>query len=170
MLNIIKNYVYNDDQFTRKMAIPQDNFLDLVNLVLTTTWFTFDSQFYQQTDGITMGGPATSTTVEIYIQAHEQTAISMALHAPKVWEQFFDDVYSILKCMHLKIFSTTSQQFHKFLNIFGKFKIDMYYTYGKLKHCTFRFYRDFSSTRLSEKNISFWKRPIFSKIIWIILP
>ena len=46
-LNIIKDYVNNDDQFTRKTVIPQDTFLDLVNLVLTTTWYTFNSQFYQ---------------------------------------------------------------------------------------------------------------------------
>ena len=44
-LNIIKDYVNNDDQFTRKKAIPQDNFLDIVHLVLTTTWHTFNSQF-----------------------------------------------------------------------------------------------------------------------------
>ena len=69
MLDIIKDYV-NDDQFTRKMAIPQDKFLDLVNLVLTTTWYTFNSQFYQQTDGVAMGVPASSTTAEIYMQAH----------------------------------------------------------------------------------------------------
>ena len=35
--NMAKNYVNNDDQFTSKTAIPQDNFLDLVNLVLTNT-------------------------------------------------------------------------------------------------------------------------------------
>ena len=35
-LNIIKGYVNNDDQFTRKAAICQDKFLDLVHLVLTT--------------------------------------------------------------------------------------------------------------------------------------
>ena len=40
-LNIIKDYVNNDDKFTRKMAIPQEEFLDLVNLVLKTTWYTF---------------------------------------------------------------------------------------------------------------------------------
>ena len=36
-LNITKDYVHNDDQFTRKMTIYQDKFLDLINLVLTTT-------------------------------------------------------------------------------------------------------------------------------------
>ena len=69
-LNMIKDYVHSDDQFARITAIPQDKFLDLVNLVLTTTWNTFNSQFYQQTDGVAMGGPASSTTVEIYMQAH----------------------------------------------------------------------------------------------------
>ena len=37
MLDIIKDFVSNDDQFTRKTAMPQYKFLDLVNLVLTTT-------------------------------------------------------------------------------------------------------------------------------------
>ena len=100
MLNIIKNYVYNDDQFTRKMAIPQDKFLDLVNLVLTTTWYTFDSQFYQQTDGITMGGPATSATAEIYIQAHEQTAPSKSLGAICWWCLFYSQMYALENLFH----------------------------------------------------------------------
>ena len=34
-LNIIKDYFHSDDQFARKTAIPQEKFLDLVNLVLT---------------------------------------------------------------------------------------------------------------------------------------
>ena len=44
-LNIIKDYVNNDDQFTRKKAIPQVKFLDLVNLFLRNTWYTFNFQF-----------------------------------------------------------------------------------------------------------------------------
>ena len=100
-LNIIKDYVNNDDQFNKKATIPQDKFLDLVNLVLKISWYTFNSHFYKLTDGIAMGEPAYSTTPEIYMQAHEKTAISMAMHPPKVWEQFIDGVYSILKCTHL---------------------------------------------------------------------
>ena len=58
-LNIIKDYVNNDDQLiamisTRKTAIPQERFFDLINLVSATTWYTFDSQFYQQTDSVAM--------------------------------------------------------------------------------------------------------------------
>ena len=69
-LNIIKDYVNNDDQFTRKKAIPQVKFLDLVNLFLRNTWYTFNFQFQQQTGGVAMGGPASSTAAQICMQAH----------------------------------------------------------------------------------------------------
>ena len=48
-----------------------------------------------------MGGPASSTTAEIYMQAYERTAITTALHPPKVWERFINDVYSIFKRTYL---------------------------------------------------------------------
>ena len=83
-LNIIKDHVNNDDQFTRKMAARQDKFLDLVHLVLTLTCYTFNSQFYQQTDVVVMGGPASSITADIYMQANERTTITTVLHPLKV--------------------------------------------------------------------------------------
>ena len=103
-LNIIKDYVNNDDQFTRKTTIPRDRFLDLVHLVVITTWYTFNSQFYEQTDRVAVKGPASSTTAEIYMQAYERTAITTALNLLKVWKQFVDDVYSFLKRTHLEKF------------------------------------------------------------------
>ena len=93
-----------NDQFPSRTAIPQDKFLDQVNLVLTTTWYSFNSKFYQKTEGVAMGGTASSITAKIYMQDHERTAISTALHPPKVLERFVDDVYSILKRTHLENF------------------------------------------------------------------
>ena len=49
-----------------------------------------------------MRDPASSTTAETYMQASERTAITTALHPPKVWQRFVDDVYSILKPTHLE--------------------------------------------------------------------
>ena len=118
-INIIKDYVNNDDQFNRKTAIPQDKFLDLVHLFLTTTWYTFNSQFHQQTDGVAMGDPASSTTTEIYMQAYECIAITTALYPQKVWERFVVDVYSILKRTHLENF------FHHINNLHQKIKFTM---------------------------------------------
>ena len=77
-INTIKDYVNNEDQFTRENAVSQDKFLDLVALVLTTTWYTFNSQFYQPTDGIAI------RQREIYVQALEQIAVFTALQYRKV--------------------------------------------------------------------------------------
>ena len=95
------DYVNSNDQITRKTAIPQDKFLDLINLALTNTWYNFTSQFYQQTESVVMGIPTSSTTAEMYVQSHNQTAIPTALHLPKVWERFVDDIYPIFRPMHL---------------------------------------------------------------------
>ena len=58
-----------------------------------------------------MGGPASSTTPEINMQACERTAVTTAMRPPKVWERFVDDVYSILKRSHLENF------FHRINNL-----------------------------------------------------
>ena len=43
-------------------------------------------------------------TANIYMQSHEQSAISTALNSPKNGEKFFDDFYSIIKRTHLGAF------------------------------------------------------------------
>ena len=84
--SIIKDYINNDDHCTKKTAIPQNKFLDLVNLVLTNIWYTLNYQFYKEPDGVVMGGTASSKTAEIYMhmRAYERTTIFTALHPPKV--------------------------------------------------------------------------------------
>ena len=66
-----------------------------------------------------MGGPAPSTTAEIYMQAYERTPITTALHPPKVCEGFADDVYSILKLTRLENF------FHHINNLHQNIKLTM---------------------------------------------
>ena len=66
-----------------------------------------------------MGGLASSTTAEIYMQARKHTAISSALHSQKVLEQLVDDVYSILKRTHLE------KLFHHINNLHQNIKFTM---------------------------------------------
>ena len=53
------------------------------------------------------------------MQAYERTAITTALHPPKVWERFVDDVYSILKRTHLE------NLFHHINNLHQNIKFTM---------------------------------------------
>ena len=53
-----------------------------------------------------MGGPASSTTAEIHMQAHGSTAISTTLHPPKY-------VYSTVKRTHLESFFHHNSNLHQ---------------------------------------------------------
>ena len=46
------------------MKLP-DKFLDLINLVLTSTWYTFNSKLYQEADGVEMGESESSASAKI---------------------------------------------------------------------------------------------------------
>ena len=70
-----------------------------------------------------MGGTASSTTAEIYIQAYERTAITTALHPLKVWERFVDNVYSILNVRIWKTFFIVSTIFIKILSLLWTKKV-----------------------------------------------
>ena len=100
-----------------KWLCLRTSLLILVHLVLTTSWYTFHSQFYQQTDGVAMGGPASSTTEQICMQAYEHTAITMALQPPKVWEQLLMAFFLSLNIPIWKTFSIISTIFIKILSL-----------------------------------------------------
>ena len=80
MLNIIKDYGNNHDLFTRKTAISQCKFFNLVKTLATLLILGFTNKL------IALGRPRPSITAEIYTQAHEKITISTALHLPNVWK------------------------------------------------------------------------------------
>ena len=59
-----------------------------------------------------MGGPASSTPTEIYMQAHERTPKSNTLPPPKVWGEIPYDAHSIWYCTSLESF------FHHIKNLY----------------------------------------------------
>ena len=53
------------------------------------------------------------------MEAYERSAITTVLHPPKVWKNFFDDIYSILKHTHGENF------FHHINNLHQNIKFTM---------------------------------------------
>ena len=85
-LLIIEDLLQHDDKLADRTSLTPNQILDLLSILLRTTYFKFNDQFYQQTDGAAMGGPTSAIVSEIYMQALEMTAITTADHPPKIWE------------------------------------------------------------------------------------
>ena len=101
------------------MAIPPDKCLDLVNLLWTTTLYTLLSnsltncRFYQQNDDLAIGRPASSTNIEVLMQANGQTALDPS----RLWKRVVDDVYSIHKQMLLENFFYHIKNLYQNINV-----------------------------------------------------
>ena len=94
---LVEYLLQHDNKLTDRIPLTPNQILDLLSILLRTTYFKFNDQFYQQTDGAAVGGPTSAFVSEIYMQALEMTAITTADHPPKIWERHADDVFSVIQ-------------------------------------------------------------------------
>ena len=60
-LLIIKDLLKHDDKLSDRTLLSPRQIIDLLDILLRTTYFKFSGDFYQQTDGAAMGGPTSAT-------------------------------------------------------------------------------------------------------------
>jgi hypothetical protein len=65
----------------------EDDVLALFKHVLTSTYFCFEGQFYEQAGGVTMGSPLSLVIANFFMENFEKKAIERATHKPpsSVW-------------------------------------------------------------------------------------
>ena len=111
-LVLIKELLENDKILSDRMPLPPKNVLDLLEFLVRATFFIFNGTYYQQTEGVAMGGPPSSIVAEIYMQATEMTVLTTTSHPPKVWEHHVDDVFSIIQKSNLHDFFQRINSLH----------------------------------------------------------
>ena len=101
-LLIIKDLLEHDNQLTDRTLLSPRQIPDLLDILPRTTYFKFNGDFYQQTDGGAMEIPTSAIVSEIYIQSLETTAITTAYHPLKACERNVDNVFSIVHKAYLQ--------------------------------------------------------------------
>jgi len=62
-----------------------EDILALFKHVLTSTYFCYDGQFYEQTDGVAMGSPLSPVIANLYMEDFERRAIEQVVYKPLYW-------------------------------------------------------------------------------------
>ena len=73
----------------------EDDVLVLFKHALTSTYFCFDGQFYEQTDGVAMGSSLSLVIANFFMEDFEKKAIEQATHKPVCWFRYVDDTFVI---------------------------------------------------------------------------
>jgi hypothetical protein len=72
-----------------------EDILALFRHVLTSTYFSFGGQFYEQTDGVVMGSPLSPVICNVFMDDFEERALEQAIHKPLCWFPYVDDTFVI---------------------------------------------------------------------------
>jgi hypothetical protein len=67
-----------------------EDILTLFRHVLTSSYFSFASQFYEQIDGVTMGSPISPVIANFYVEDSEEMALNRTPHKPLCWFPYVD--------------------------------------------------------------------------------
>ena len=62
---------------------------------LTTSYFLYNREYYEQTDGAAMGSPLSPLVANFHTENFEKAALETATYKPKVWLRYVDDVFAI---------------------------------------------------------------------------
>jgi retron-type reverse transcriptase len=73
----------------------EDDVLALFKHVLTSTYFCFEGQFYEQTDGVAMGSPLSPIKANFFMEEFENKAVEQAVQKPTCWFRYVDDTFVI---------------------------------------------------------------------------
>ena len=94
-ISIVSELLHKDTTLVERTNLPPDIITDLLKKFLTTTFFKFGDNFYQQTEGAAMGSPLSPVVANIYMEYFENLAIKSTTKKPTIWLRYVDDTFVI---------------------------------------------------------------------------
>jgi len=79
--------------------LEKDDILELLEFVLTTTYFAFRGEIYRQKFGTAMGSPVSPSVANIFMEQLERTLSATVPEdlRPKLWKRYVDDTLEVVK-------------------------------------------------------------------------
>ena len=98
-LQIIRKRLLEDNTLSSRTKLSVDDIISLLEFILTTTYFSFGGQVYQQKFGAAMGSPVSPIVANLYMEWLENEALNTAPPEikPRIWKRYVDDVFEVVK-------------------------------------------------------------------------
>ena len=98
-LEVIKERLITDNAWKDGTKLLVEDVMELLEFILTTTYFVFRDQIYCQNFGTAVGSSVSPMVADIFVEFLEQSAIaSVPVECkPKLWKRYVDDILEIIK-------------------------------------------------------------------------
>ena len=93
-LEVIGNKLINDQSLEERSVLPPEQITKLVKACLKTTYFVYNSEYYEQLEGAAMGSPVSPIVANIFMEHFEEIALDSRF---RLWRRYVDDVFCIIK-------------------------------------------------------------------------
>ena len=103
-IDIIRRLWEEDGELQQRTNMSVSHITCLLEFCLRSTYFTFQSRFYEQQEGAAMGSPISPIVTNLYMEDFEKKAISSSPHTPLFWRRFVDDTFTIIETAHKRSF------------------------------------------------------------------
>jgi len=122
--NLIGNSIVKRwDHISRITKIPIEEFMLAVSLIIDSTYFTFNNQYYKQIFGTPMGSPLSPILADMVLQDIEDTALNLLPVSLPFYVRYVDDILLAAPLDSLDTILNTFNSFHdrlKFTMEIGK--------------------------------------------------
>ena len=109
-LSVIEQKLRADDDLKKRTKLTIQQIINLLELCLNTTYFTFREQIYKQSFGAAMGSPVSPIVANLYMEYFELKAIESSPHKPRLWYRYVDDTFVIINKQHINDFHSHINQ------------------------------------------------------------
>ena len=102
-LEIVVSLLEDENSPCLPTTLNCNQIVELLELCLRSTFFSFQERFYKLEDGVAMGSPVSSVVANIFMMNFERKALGTATYfEPRLWRRYVDDVYSIIKKLRIE--------------------------------------------------------------------